>query len=430
MNDLLLYPEVEKWLNGRRPSTKHNYLSALRAFVEYAQLDPTRLIDEAEADREKKVRERGKPEQRIKVFREWLLTKYQQKTRGPVVADKKRRGKVGVSEKLANMYCAAVKSFYHDNGFKLDITLQKASTKKENFKLIIRAPEISKLLNATTSLRDRAIIKFMYESCQGVSEVCGLNYGDIQQFKEGELEVWQFHIIRKKTKTEFFTEIGSEAVELLRLYFEERQRNGEELKLDSPLFVKEGAQKFTWQHITPNLIENMFRALAVKSGLVTEAKMEQADINPARPHALRAAGMSALLKLDGYNPEAVEFRCGHELEGTQQAYWLTRPDELRKLFIKHYNALKVQTGTSEVVTEELQKLREKVGDYEVTVRALSENGKVKLEKIQSLEDEIKALKQALTHLHNETKPLVDFFSRHSLSQWEDLLWQRDQRALD
>lgn len=225
------------------------------------------------------MRERGAPEQRVKEFKEWLLTEYQQKTRGPRTHAKRRKDKVGVSENLAHMYCNAVKSFYRANGFTLNVRLGKPHAKKENFKLVIRAPEMSKLLSVATSLRDKAILKFLYEPCQGVSEICSLNIGDAKRYSEGDIEVWQFHVIRKKTSTEYWTEIGPEAIDYLKLYFEERKRNGEELNHLSPLFVKEGAQKFTGERITPNLIENMLKTLAIKSGLVAKEQMEKADIN-------------------------------------------------------------------------------------------------------------------------------------------------------
>jgi len=378
------YPVVEKWLIGKKESTKAVYNSALDAYIEFTGLNPTQLIDEAEADREKKARERGTPELHVRRFQEWLFTKYQQKTRGP--SNSRRKNKFGVSENLAKMYCAAIKSFYTANGFPLDIKLGKARKKTKNFKIVIRGSEISKFLSVATTLRDKAIIKFMYESCQGVSEVCSPNYGDIKQYKEDGMEIWQFHMIRKKTGTEYYTEIGQEAIELLKLYFEERKRSGEKLDHLSPVFVKEGRKKSTRQRITPNLIENMLKTLAIKSGLVTEEQMEQADINPARPHALRAGGMS-VLKLAGYNEEAVEFRCGHELDSTRQAYWLTRPEELRQLFRKHYNSLRVK-GTSLFDQKEVQKLREMLAEKEITVQALAENGKLKVAELQRLREEL------------------------------------------
>ena len=391
MSEMVKYKEVNKWLLGKEKSTKNNYVSALLAYVEFTGLDPTQLIDEAELDREKKVRERGVPEQRVKEFKEWLLTKYQQKTRGARDKPKKRRDKFGVSENLANMYCSAVKGFYRDNGFKLDVRLGKARKKMANFKLIVRAPEITKLLSVATTLRDKAIIKFAYESTQGVSEISALNYGNIKKYAEKDMEVWQFHVIRKKTSTEYFTEIGEEAIELLKLYFEERKRNGEVLNHLSPLFVKEGRKKSTRQRITINLIENMMKSLAIKSGLVTEEQMKLADINPARPHSLRAGGMS-VLKLAGAPEKWTEFRSGHELEGTDAAYFLTRPEECCKLFRKHYNSLRVK-GTTEIDSQKLSKLEEMLAESKITIHALQENGKLKLAELERLRNDINELQQ-------------------------------------
>ena len=386
MSELMNYPEVEKWLSGKSKGTKNVYLSALRAYGEFARLNPTQMIDEAEADREKKVRERGAPEQRVKEFKEWLLTTYQQKTRGPKKEGKKRREKIGISDKLANVYCGAMKSFYSSNGFPIDVKLGKSRKKKANFKLIVRAPEISKLLSVATSLRDKAIIKFMYESTQGVSEVCSLNYGDIKQFEEDGIEIWQFHLIRKKTNTEYFTEIGEECIEFLKLYFEERKRSGEVFDEFSPVFVKEGRQKFSRGRITPNLIENMLKALAIKSGLVTEQQMALADLNPARPHSLRSGGMS-VLKLAGAPEKLVEFRAGHELDETDSAYFLARPEECREIFRKHYNTLRVK-GTTQIDEERIKNLEKMLAEREITVQALAENGKLKVEEFKRLREEL------------------------------------------
>lgn len=380
------FPEVKKWLSGKSKGTKNIYLSALSAYKEFTGLNATQMIDEAEADREKKVRERGIPEQRVKEFKQWLLTTYKQKTRGPRDKPKKRRDKIGISQKLANVYCSAMKSFYSSNGFPIDVKLSKARKKKENFKLIVRSAEISKLLNVATSLRDKAIIKFMYESNQSVSEVCSLNYGDIKECEDGGMEIWQLHLIRKKTNTEYFTEIGEECIEFLKLYFEERKRNGEVFDEFSPVFVKEGRQKFSRGRITPNLIENMLKMLAIKSGLVTKEQMQLADLNPARPHSLRSGGMS-VLKLAGASEKWVEFRSGHQLSETDSAYFMARPEECRELFRKHYNTLLVK-ATTQIDEERIKNLEKMLAEREITVQALAENGKLKVEEFKRLREEL------------------------------------------
>lgn len=429
------YPEVDKWLTGKAKGTKYIYRCALDAYVEFTGLNPTQLIDEAEADREKSTRERGAPELRIKKFKEWLLTKYRQKRRGTKTKDKPRIDKIGVSETLARMYCGAVKTFYKANGFPLDVKLGKARKKKANLKLVIRRPEISKLLSVATSLRDKAIVKFMYESCQGASEVCSPNYGDIKQYEEDGMEIWQIHLIRKKTGTEYYTEIGPETIELLKLYFAERERSGEKLNSLSPVFVKEGRKKSTRQRITPNLIENMFKTLAIKSGLVTEEQMQLADLNPARPHSLRSGGMS-VLKLAGYNPEAVEFRAGHELTEQRQLYWLARPEELRELFRKHYNALRVHTGPPQIDEERIKKLEDMLAEREITVHALRENGRLKVAELERLRKEldqqrvkIEGLTRTVAGLSNFMESKVEEITRRLWKEELSKQYEADREAI-
>ena len=428
MSEIEKYPEVEKWLVNKSKGTVVNYKAGMDAYIEFTKLNPTELIDEAEADREKKVRERGEPELKVKKFKQWLMTEYRQRTHGPRNRSKKRRDKIGISEGLANMYCSAMKSFYRANGFRLDVKLGKARKRKENFKLIVRADEISKLLSVATSLRDKAIIKLMYESCQGVSEVCVLNCGDLKHYDEDGLEVWQVHLVRKKTNTEYYTEIGEEAIELLKLYFEERKRNGEVLSEDSPVFVKEGRQKFSRGRITSNLIENMLKTLAIKSGLVTKEQMEAADMNPARPHSLRAGGMS-VLKLTGYPEKAVEFRCGHTLNGNDEAYWLTRPDELRQLFRKYYNALRVRTGTSQVTEERIKRLENMLAEREITVNALQENGKLKVSELQRLREELMEQKKAIKDLSKLMEEKIEEITRKLWEKWLHEQYEADREAI-
>jgi hypothetical protein len=77
--NLMDYEEVKRWLAGRGKGTVKQYLSIMRKYTEFTGLNPAELIDEAEEDRKKSRRERGKPEYRLKEFHEWLLNDYEWK---------------------------------------------------------------------------------------------------------------------------------------------------------------------------------------------------------------------------------------------------------------------------------------------------------------------------------------------------------------
>lgn len=104
---------------------------------------------------------------------------------------------------------------------------------------------------------------------------------------------------------QYCTVLGEEFVDTLRLYLNERRANGDALEFDSPLFTKEGWQKLRHVRIASHLIENSFRKLALKAGLVSERQLEAADINPARPLALKSSRMN-VAKLSGMNETAVK----------------------------------------------------------------------------------------------------------------------------
>ena len=155
--------EVKRWLQGKAEGTKPTYLSALKAFTEHTGLSTKQLIDEADADRQKGHRHRGAPEDRILEFHSWLLTGYTLKIRGRSNR-RQETTKKGSSKNLAHSYSMAICGFYRANGFPLSVKVPKGASKKENFKLTLRIPDIKKLLNSTTNLRDKSITLTLFQS--------------------------------------------------------------------------------------------------------------------------------------------------------------------------------------------------------------------------------------------------------------------------
>jgi len=394
MVELKNQPEIEKWIAGRTTGTKKSYLSAMRAYMEFTKLTPKQLIDQIEEDRQKSPREQGVPEVQLNKFYDWIVHDYQQKAKGKGREIKKTNGKKGASESLAVGYCMSIRSFYRKNGFPIDgtrINIPQPIAKPKNSKYRFRRGDVRKLCNVATSLRDKAVILLQYQSFQGVSEVCSLNYGPLKKQLEDNSEFLVAEMIRKKRRVKYHLVIGSEVVGLLKLYLAQRKRDGEKLEYNTPLFIKEGRAKKSRQRITPNLIELMMRDLGVKAGLVSPKQLEEADINPCRPHALRSSGMT-VAKLSGMPEVAVEYMAGHKLDRTTEAYWQTRAEtELRELYRKHYNALRVlKTAVDE---EKVKELETKVVKRDDVIDALIENGKVKEKKIHELEEQYAKLNQ-------------------------------------
>jgi site-specific recombinase XerD len=429
VEDLSQYPEVRKWLTGKAQSTQRVYLSGLRAFVEYTHLIPSSLIDEAERDRAQTVRHRGTPEQKVMQFHDWLRTQYVQKKRG---ADRGKRSerKVGVSKKLASTYCRAVASFYKSSGYRLgdegaEFRLPKATSKRANTKLQLRSNDIEQMLKVATRLRDKTIILVMYQGFQSVSEVCLLNYGDVKDQLDQGRDILTIRMVREKSGTEYHFCLGDEAIDLLKLYLEERTRTGDQLTYDSPLFVKEGKYKAHHSRITRSIIEAALRDIAVRSNVVSRDRMKRADMNPARPHALRSSGMT-VAKLAGMAEIAVEYMSGHAISETDKAYWEASPTELAQLYQKHYHELRVLKPKFD--EQKVRTLEKNVSTLQTdgakrlgVIEYLERNGKDKDTKILALTKEVDQLKQRVSSHDEVAKQMLNLKLDMELRKKEELV---------
>lgn len=401
--------EVKRWLQNKADGTKPMYISALRAFIEHTGLSPKQLIDEADADRQKSHRSRGAPEDRIREFHTWLLKDYILKARGrnngtrQVTAKKK----IGTSKNLAHTYSMAICGFYKANGFPLSLNIPKGSAKKENFKLALRVPDIKKLLDATTNLRDKAIILTLFQSGMSINELCNLNYGDVSSGIEANEEPMHFHLIRQKEQVEYDCFIGADAIHAIKEYLAQRKRESEVLDRKSPLFMTlfTTDPKFCkHKRIYPASIEAFMRSAALKAGLVTKEELESADFNPARPHSIRTAFIS-ILKMAGMNDMLVEYFCGHTISATDQAYFRITVDELRKTYKQYEKYLSI---TSTVDAEKLEHLEQKAKVLEQNsqsnqgvIVALLENGKTKDLQIANMTGILTQIQDNLNSLNRE-----------------------------
>ena len=379
------FEEVKKWIVQVKPSSQPSYLSALKAYVEFTGLNPKELIDEAEEDRRKPRRKQGKPEQRLAEFHRWLLSDYEVKTRGK---NRKPSGRKGLSKMMAATYVAAIRSFYRRNGFPIMTKTPKAAPKKENRKLTLTPNEVKLLVDHAPTLRDRAIILFMFQGGFDTSTICSLNYGDVKRGLEREEVPLQIDVVREKEEVEYFTFIGRDAIEALKAYLNERRAKGEELTPNTPLFVKEGAKKRKNERITQNLIQNMLRETALKAGLITEEDLENADLNPCRPHALRAA-FSTILRLNGFDPLLVDFMQGHRIP-YNGAYLIPPPERVRQM----YAEVEPQLSISQLHPIE-KKLEEKLKMYrEDLVKLQMENQQLRREN-EELKKQIRQITEFL-----------------------------------
>jgi integrase len=415
---LLEQYEVKKWLEGKNEGAKRVYLSALTAYIEFTNLTPEELIDEAEKDRQKSTRQRGEPEHKTTTFFQWLTTDYIQKQQGR--GNKRSKHKKQLSSNLACTYSHAIKGFYRQNNFPLNVKLPKAVKKKENFKLALRIPEIRKLIEVVTSIRDKAIILTLFQSGISINELCNLTYGDVRNGLQNNEKPLYLHIIRQKENVEYETFLGTDAIEAIKSYLAQRVRDEEILDDDSPLFrieftTRKNGNKI--KKIYPLLIECFMRRAAFEAGLVSKEKLKSADMNPARPHALRTAFIS-ILKLANMNNTLVEYFCGHSISPTEKAYMNFDVEELRKNYKQFEKYLSINAIVDNQKIEELENksktFEQESKSNQGIIQALMQNSNYKDAQINNMNGQLISVSTLLSQVQDSLTKLNGDMDFHKL----------------
>ncbi|KXA97990.1 hypothetical protein AKJ39_02705 [candidate division MSBL1 archaeon SCGC-AAA259J03] len=182
----------------------------------------------------------------------------------------------------------------------------------------------------TESLRDRAIILFLWTTGLRVSTAMGLNYGDIQEeFEGGEefVKVPVYPEMKKrvldacKGKIPYYTFAHPHAVRHLRIYLRRREAKYGPMKQDYPLFHSD------WHHWErEERTKKRLNRRSVQRTVKESAKLAGIEEwESVTPHCLRKAFKSILrapTKDGGRLDEGTqEFFMGHILPGTQDEYY-------------------------------------------------------------------------------------------------------------
>jgi integrase len=349
-------PALERWFNTiPNKSTAYNYRTAFRSYAEFTGMTATQLIEEADEDKKLPVLKRKDIIlQRLTKFYEWLTTEAPIVSRGSTKHKSHQVIGQGITPKSATMRVNAIRSFYATFGFtvKLKGRNKLRQGKVKNKRMIVDAEQVKTLVQHARSIRDRAIILINFQGGMDVSTLCSLNYEDIAQIESGEYPL-KLELYRKKADVEYYTFIGHDAINALKAYVADQKARGTEWKPDSPLFTKERIA--TAERITPNLVQNMLKDLAIKTGLVK--KDNGKDFNILGSHALRESFSSIMLN-SGVPKPIVDFWLGHTVNGTDEAYMIVQFERAKEMYSKREHLLSISASTEK--EEELRKIKDSI----------------------------------------------------------------------
>ena len=133
--------------------------------------------------------------------------------------------------KTVNAYSGLIRSFLGWWGFhfskraRLPLDISAAQEQIHNKKFEYRPPDVAKLLEVVTDLRDRAMMLMFFQGGADLSTVLSLKYGDVAS----QLEQGEFPLIitaqRKKTKVNYRYCVGNDTINALKNYLSDRRMN-------------------------------------------------------------------------------------------------------------------------------------------------------------------------------------------------------------
>jgi integrase len=420
---MVFEPDLEEYLSLKSPATARVYSCGFKRFLEYYRdkygedANFRHFLLRIQAEFQKPLLEQEHIiEKEISEFIHFLKKK-------------------GLSGNGIRLYFAALQNYMDYKHIKLSMkfldipppTAKRDGNKKVNRKHKWTIEQIKQFVDVAPTYRERAIIMCMFQSGLAVNEICRLNYEDVQDELEADILPICLDLIRQKTKAEFKTFFGRDAVKYLKLYLATRK----DLKPKSPLFVQDRLRDGKEVRLNPTIIEQSFADITKSLPFIKQNG--KGNYNPARPHSLRAAFNSRLT--GRINDDLREFWMGHEIGGVKMAYLNMPIDEMRKHYVTAEQYLKIEMTSEEEkeekaaitrsitpeMKEKIEELEQTLGQKVITISAL-EKRVASLEKLYDKFFEMKPeavwnLMQAIEREHEDRE------HEHEHREWKEQLKQ-------
>jgi len=368
-------PVLKRWMSSIvKEGTRKSYKTAFRNYAKFTGLSASAMIDEAIEDSKRDEREKQDIVlQRLLGFYSYLKD-------------------LGKSEWYANTSVQSMRSFY--GTFNIFVKLKKKSRlpkpHAENHRIRVTPQLLRQFLDTTKSLRDRAIMEVLFQSGLDCSSLCGLTYGDVSKGLELDESPMRIpsdenRLIQRpkssSSNTQFYTFIGRDAIESLKVYIRDIEAKGFKFSENTPLFFKEGTKSLEFEPMTTDIVQDLLRSLAVRMGYLKSKKDK--GRNPISSHSFRESFSSILLN-NGVPDSIVDFLLGHEIGSMSEAYKRTDFEKVKEMYAQNEPKLSIGNngngnGRIREIQEENKELRKQIEQSSKTITVL-------LEKIDRLEN--------------------------------------------
>lgn len=423
---------VQDWLSGiaARPNTKSIYTDCMRAYTEYVKKTPEELILESEDE----IRSG-------KLMRERAIFSHLRDFRSHLEAS-------GAAPMSVKGRVSAVRSFY--KYYQIPIpALPRSETKARpqiERREIPTKDDIRDVLKVADPM-EKAIVLVAVASGLSISDISNLKVRDFTDGYDPSTGVTTLHIIRQKTKYEFYTFLTPESSQAVLDYLDFRARvsekkddvRQEQLQKQKVELGKDGKPMknqylFICRYITceylsekdprkreelrilePRSIQKIYRELSERAQKASPA----GEWNLVRSHNIRRYCNSTLLAAHA-SMFFVDYIVGHELDATHDAYYRATPKSLREEYIKYIPYLTIEKPLDVAASDDWKRI---VKENE-TLKLETAKHVVERSELQDLRDEIERMKEGYHETvaeHIDEKAVIENDLRKEIDELRELV---------
>jgi len=348
--DIEKYKTVQRWMDkiGSKTgskNTKKSYLYILNKFCIHVKKNPDEIIKQRKKDSTSKndtVRRRYE-EKLMKFFKK--------------IDEERSRG-------TAMNHYNAVKSFFKANYLELAApTLKRWVTYTDKTPTL---EEIKKMIDASESALQRAIILFSAQTGQRSGILTGLKYGLVSdQLEEGDSpllieitgDIRGYNEERvNKNRQRYYFYVGRDSIDALKSYIEVRKSQGEKITAKSPLFVTEKKFKGEFLPLDQDAINRLVTRAAIKAGITNSYNTSDGKTKyTIHHHCLRKFWQTAMEQAGVAKPW-YDFMMGHSLGPLDKAY--SNPN--RQQLLDAYKRAEPYLSISRINVPEIDSLKKEM----------------------------------------------------------------------
>lgn len=407
------YESVRRWMNqvGSKTgslSTKRNYLYYLLKFCKKTGKNPDELI------KERKKHLKSAKEEIVRNHEELLMEHFNE-------LDKSS------SRSNSNTNFNAIRSFYKANY--VDLKLRSPAKWTTFTDKVPSLEDIKKMIDASESPLQKAVILFSAQSGQRAGVIAAITYGMVREQLESnekpicinvsaDIKAHNGERVNKhRQKYCFF--VGRDAVDALKIYFEQMRILGYKFTDESPLFITDRKyRKFaenknktaTFKPLDREALNKLVKRAAVKAGLMDQEGVKTADGKrrfPIHHHCLRKFWQTAM-EQTGIAKPWYEYMMGHSLGELDRAYSNPSIEQLKEAYerserylsISHINVPEIEQMKKEMLLEVIKREAQMFGIDPMKI-------KIEKEKIMSsglsVDDEIQGLQSEILKFTKENR---------------------------